>query len=210
MMYDTIEGKRVEIINHKGLLKSEICEKHTWMDLYSFRLMWITDSSIHYTILTSKPVRENSSEQLLRLNRGGADRAAAVISLTSSLLTILMALPIYTCRQEKLNMLNSYSNPQTPISKTTIGINWLLLAWCACEWYKFRTASNRTYLCHHKTGLGLQCRRFLLILLEIFHTFTSYKLPRNGKIRLKWITMRFENGSLYLCFSKRNTLCMDD
>lgn len=29
MMYDTIEGKRVEIINHKGLLKSEICEKHT-------------------------------------------------------------------------------------------------------------------------------------------------------------------------------------
>lgn len=85
--------------------------------------MWIADDSIYYIILTSKPVRENSSEQLLSLNKGGADRAAVVISLTSSLITVLIALPIYTCRQEKLNMLNSYSNPQTPISKTIIGIN---------------------------------------------------------------------------------------
>lgn len=84
--------------------------------------MWIADDSIYYIILTSKPVRENSSEQLLSL-KGGADRAAVVISLTSSLITVLIALPIYTCRQEKLNMLNSYSNPQTPISKTIIGIN---------------------------------------------------------------------------------------
>lgn len=128
MMYYIMEGKRVEIINREGLLKSDICEKHTWIDLYSFRLMWIADDSIHYIILTSKPVRENSSEQLLSLNREGADRAAVVISLTSSLSTVLIALPIYTCRQEKLNMLNSYSNPQTPISKTIIGINWLLLA----------------------------------------------------------------------------------
>lgn len=34
----------------KGLLKSEIYEKHIWMDLYLFRLIWITDDSV-YTII---------------------------------------------------------------------------------------------------------------------------------------------------------------
>ena len=29
MMYYIMEGKRVEIINREGLLKSDMCEKHT-------------------------------------------------------------------------------------------------------------------------------------------------------------------------------------
>lgn len=161
-----------------------------WICIFSD---WCELQMIQFTLsFIFKLVKEDCSEHFLsktkkkRKRRGDPE---AVINLTNLTITVLTALPFIFKGQKNW--------PWAIISKTFTGANWATCwynmpgnyAWQSC---KKSFVLLLLYL--YKTGLGFQCRKMINSHWNISRNLTSYKLFRNGKIRLKWITVKFENG----------------
>ena len=59
----------MEIFNYEDLLKSEIYEKHIWMDLYLFRFIWIIDDSILYNLFLNEQGKTTLNSSLVLKKR---------------------------------------------------------------------------------------------------------------------------------------------